>query len=493
MIEILGTRLIAPYFGSSIYVWSALILVTMVALALGYWLGGLWADKHPQLSTLCAILLGAGIFTFLLPWLSTPLLSRLFGGGLVAMVLISAFVLFTPSLFLLGVVSPFVVRLRSLSREQIGLTVGSIYAVSTLGSIFGALLAGFILIPVFGVKKLFFLAALPLILLAAWGFKRSGHRKAAIIALIILLLPLLGLFWPAAAHQTPRFNFLHRPRISLLESRDSQYASLKVVRVQSPIAVNLCLLMDGIMQTAVMKNQIISRGDSLKIGNRLELLPFFNPNGRKALLIGLGGGLQARILGNYGIKVDAVEIDPQVAKLARKYFGFQGPCAIEDGRYYLRKTHEKYDFIVVDVLQGESLANYLFSGEMYDLCRRHLNPGGVLALNSLGWPGRSRVSDIIEHTLNRQFPWVKVYQSLAQDTPQVVTFFASNSPLQARPYGWGVSPGLLAQAENLRYYPVPTKQLITDYNNPAASEWAFLAYEWRKQNRRFFSSAVWDY
>lgn len=492
VIEISGTRLIAPYFGSGIYVWSALILVTMVGLALGYWRGGALADRRPHLTSLAWVLFLSGIATFLLPLLSKPLLGLLFGGPLVLMTLFSAFLLFTVPLFLLGMITPLTVRLKSEDKKPIGLTVGKIYAVSTLGSVAGALLAGFILIPLLGVKKLFFLTALPLLLIAFWGFLKAGDRRGRILTALACLLPLLGLFWPAP-HPKPQFNYLNRPQVSLLASRDSQYANLKVIRVKTPLAVNLCLLMDGVMQTAVMKGQTIERGDSLRIGNKLELLPFFNPQARSCLLIGLGGGLQAKILGNYPLKIRAVEIDPGVVKLARYYFGCRAACAVADGRYYLLKHREKYDLIVLDALQGDSLANCLFSSEMYGLCRERLKPGGVLAVNSLGNPGKSPVSALIASTLGKEFPFVRAYRSLQADTPQIVTFFASASPLALKTGSWGVEPGLLAEAESFAFTPTQTGKIITDNYNPAAGEWAQLAYQWRGQNRNFFTPGVWDY
>lgn len=156
LIELVGTRIINPFFGSGIYVWSALISITLASLAIGYWIGGIIADKRPALSTLNFMFLFIGVVMIPVPFISGNIMtecSMLFGsigGGLC-----SAMVLFSPSLIMLGMIPPITIRLRATLVETIGVTSGKLYAISTIGSLGGTLGTGFFLIPVIGNKENF--------------------------------------------------------------------------------------------------------------------------------------------------------------------------------------------------------------------------------------------------------------------------------------------------------------------------------------------------
>src|SRR5678809_666061 len=118
-LEILGTRILGPFYGVSLYLWSALISVTLAALSVGYWLGGRWADRDPRPRHLALLLGGAGIWMMLVPVIRTPLLDLTESLGLQAAVLATSTVLFFPPLALLGMVSPFVIRMRTQSIDQV--------------------------------------------------------------------------------------------------------------------------------------------------------------------------------------------------------------------------------------------------------------------------------------------------------------------------------------------------------------------------------------
>jgi predicted membrane-bound spermidine synthase len=146
VIELLGTRLIAPFYGASLYVWSSLISVTMIALAVGYFLGGRWADRA-QRTGLSLIIALAALFTLLIPWAVRPVLLATDSLGLRGGAFASALVLFFPSLALLGMVGPFAIKLATSQLAGVGSSSGSVYAVSTVGSVVGTLLLGFFLFP----------------------------------------------------------------------------------------------------------------------------------------------------------------------------------------------------------------------------------------------------------------------------------------------------------------------------------------------------------
>ena len=158
-LEILGSRLLSPYFGNSIFVWGSLISVFLAALSTGYYLGGKLADKKPDCKTLALILLIPGILIFVLPFVYGKINGVIFNYnlGVRANPLIASMILFfIPSSFL-GAVSPFVIRMTTKSVETVGNTAGTVYSISTLGSIFGTLFTAFYLIPSIGIKTIGFL------------------------------------------------------------------------------------------------------------------------------------------------------------------------------------------------------------------------------------------------------------------------------------------------------------------------------------------------
>ena len=164
VIELLGTRLIAPFYGASLYVWTSLISVTLIALALGYYLGGIWADRTRfGLSLIIAL---SGLLTLIIPGLVGPVLLATDPLGLRLGSFISTLILFSPSLIMLGMVGPFAVKLATSTLSDVGTSTGSIYAVSTVGSVVGTLFLGFYLFPIIGSREIFVGVGIALLLLS---------------------------------------------------------------------------------------------------------------------------------------------------------------------------------------------------------------------------------------------------------------------------------------------------------------------------------------
>ena len=195
IIELTGTRILAPYFGSGIYTWSALIAVTLAALALGYAFGGRLADRLPRADILYNLCLAAGLWTLSTPILANPLLSSLVDiTDIRIALLISSCILYFPNLFLLGAVVSFVIRLIARQGETAGSVSGRVFAVSTAGSLFGALATGFILIPNFGVQAIFTFCGTLLIILALLGNFRPKFIGyiLVLISIVVSILLLTG-------------------------------------------------------------------------------------------------------------------------------------------------------------------------------------------------------------------------------------------------------------------------------------------------------------
>ena len=187
-LEIVGSRLLAPHFGNSVYVWGSLISVFLIALSLGYWVGGHLADRKPFLSILSALCVVVAALIFIIPWIGHPLCQYLLdaGFGEQSGPLAAASLLFLPPSFLLGMISPFSVRITAKDVQSIGRASGSLYALSTIGSIIGTLSTTFVLIPLVGVSWILKCLGITMALLPIVLALLARQKKNIVVASIVI-------------------------------------------------------------------------------------------------------------------------------------------------------------------------------------------------------------------------------------------------------------------------------------------------------------------
>jgi spermidine synthase len=417
-VEILGARLIGPFYGGSLYLWSTLISVTLGALSLGYFLGGRWADRGPRLGRLCTLLGGAGLWITVMPWIRHPILAATESMGLRGAVLIAAITLFFPPLTLLGMVSPYAVRLKTTSLDVVGRAAGELYAISTLASVAAALGTGFILIPAVGAGRLMFLTGCTLIVTALIGGALARARTAPVIIVMAAATA-------AALFVTPEERA--NPQAGLIAITQSPYAEIRVVDVD-----NLRLmLIDGMVHTEVDARTLDSHSSYVDV---LELAAGFYESPGRMLLVGLGGGSLAKRFTANDWKVDAVEIDTTVTRIARSYFGLRPSEAHVyhmDGREFLMEHEDVYDLIIIDAFGSSSIPFQLVSREAFAECRARLAPNGVIALNAIAVGWRDKLVRSLAATLSQEFDHVVVLP-MAEPPDQLgnVILFASNRALE---------------------------------------------------------------
>lgn len=401
VIEVLGSRVIGPFFGVSLFVWTALITVTMVALAAGYWAGGLLSGRGRSADLLYGLIAGAGAGALAVPLIKQTVLVAAVGLGLRTGALASAMVLFGPSLFCLGCVSPLLVRIAAREIRTVGRTAGRLYALSTLGSVAGTVLTGFLLIAWLGVDRIFLLTGGSLLLLGcSWLFFR--HRWAA---LPLLLFPLAWVAVEVNAGAQPLGD-----GVSSLERVETFYGTLRVVDRVSPEQHRRELLIDGQLQGA------LDMRSGLPLSPIMYFLAFLppsvNPAGRDCLVVGLGAGLVPRWYAGLGGHTEVVEINPEVVRLARERFDFppQIPVTVTDAREFLARPGRRYDFLILDVFNGDTTPDHLLSLEAFRLAKSRLAPGGVLALNAAGsLRHETAMTRSILRTLREVFATVEAY------------------------------------------------------------------------------------
>jgi spermidine synthase len=375
-VEILGTRILGPFYGVNLFLWSALISVTLIALSIGYLIGGRWADKGPKIERLCYLLIGAGLWLLFLPILKRPLLNLAEPLGLRLAVLTAAFILFTPPLTLLGMVSPYAIKLRASNMGEVGRTAGDLYALSTIASVIAAILTGFVLIPNVGVARLVAVIGLVLIITAVLGLliQRRSSSQRVVAGSLLLACPFTWFILP---------QDLPAPDKGLLAIEQSPYAEIRVVEDD----LYRYLLIDGGTHTIVDPDTWETFFPYAAVAD----IPreFFDRPG-DMLLIGLGGGSVVKNYHKAGWEVTGIEIDPTVIDMAYEYFGLEaseGEIICQDGRQFLLGTQEKYEIIVMDAFGSSSIPFHLATKESFGLIAEHLEEDGILTINleSMGW------------------------------------------------------------------------------------------------------------
>ncbi len=400
--EIAAARLLAPYFGASTVVWANTIGVVLVALSVGYWLGGRVADRHPHMRGLCLLVLAAALLIALVPFAARPFLGfsvdafdQVSVGGFAGS-LFGVLILVAAPVTLLGAAAPWAARLAVADVDRSGEVVGRLYATSTAGSLLGTMLAALLLIPLLGTQRTFLVFALALALVGATGLGRRFLIAPALLALT-LLLP-VGTIKGASEGRV------------LYEAETTQeYARV----LERPDGTRVLELNEG---QAVHS---LYRPGSFLTGNYWDghlVLPFAtSPRapGRIAIL-GNGAGTVARAFGHFfpATVVDAVEIDPELTELGRRFFDLRNArmrTYAEDARPWLRRSEGDYDSIIVDAYRQPYIPFYLATREFFELTRERLAPGGSVILNVGHPPDSDELERVLGETMAAAFPDVRRY------------------------------------------------------------------------------------
>lgn len=404
VVQVMGSRVIGPFFGVSLFVWTSLITVTLVALALGYGFGGYLSDRYSDPKYLYILIMIAGGLILLVPAIQATVLKLCVPLGLRTGAFTSTLILFGPAFFLLGCVSPYLVKIAASQLRNLGAVVGGLYALSTIGSTVGTIVTGFVLVALLGVNKIFLVSGVLLISLSAGYFIIFRKQWAAAAAIV---LPFL-LYHP--------FEFTSKKladgsELSIVEHTESFYGTLKVVDSKSAAGKHSRYMMiDSMIQGGMDMN------NSLSIYNYnyyLQFVPYMlYPNGKNCLVIGLGAGLVPSWYEQQGVSCDIVDIDEQVVRLAKEHFDFKntGEIFAEDGRYFLSSTDKRYDYAILDVFNGDITPAHLLSKEALELQKNRLTEKGILAVNLIGsLVEETYMTASVVKTMEQVFDQVEVY------------------------------------------------------------------------------------
>lgn len=388
-LELLAARVLAPAMGNSIFVWGSVISSVMIALSLGYWLGGILADRVGTRS-LGPVIGAAGLLTVASPLLARAVLGPAAGlGPRLGPLAASTAIFFAPSL-LLAMVSPLVVRAAATRGiEHVGKAAGGLYAVSTAGSILGTLATSFWLIPVLQVEPLIVGIGMLLFVVAlgTLGISAGDDRPGGAAAGIAWIAPVVGVSVIGLVAGAAVMALVTRPEPvdsageQVLFKRETQYHRITVTEAGGTRSLRF----DKTRQTAVD----VATGYESRIlyPDYFHVAVAARPDARRVLVLGLGGGATTkRFWRDYPrVRVDSVDIDPVVLDVAERYFALPRDGRLRyfvgDARRYVQTTKDRYDIVVVDAYYADSLPFHLTTTEFFGEMDGVLEPGGVVVYN----------------------------------------------------------------------------------------------------------------
>lgn len=439
-IELCSAKILSPYFGTSIYVWAAVLGITLTALMVGYYLGGFLSAKTKKLNLIFWLMLIAGCLLTLTPIISKVVLPITINFNLLLGTVVSLMSFLFLPLVLFGATSPLLINFLTKQAEESGKSSGTVYSISTLGGIITTFLVGFYMLPVFGIQKtLYFyglLVVVSSIVIAGltrnlrWWVKPTmtttqsndeslGNNKMMFLFLAVALLS---------------YNFKPKNNPEIIYQSDGILGELKVVDRMYGGGKNYReMMVNNISQTMMDKEN-----PTVSYWNYVGVLTYnleSYSKGKKALLLGLGGGTLYKQLQQKGFEVDVVEIDERIEKVAKKYFYIEKELnvVVDDARHFIRTTNKKYDVVIYDLYHSETPPVHIMTNEAFAEIKNMLNPDGVLVVNFYGFLAgkRGRAARSIYKTLLSQQFDVRLFATEGEENQRNLLFVCGKSELNA--------------------------------------------------------------
>jgi spermidine synthase/uncharacterized membrane protein len=458
--ELAAGRLIGNVFGTSNLVWASIIGLILIYLSLGYSLGGKWADKNPTAGAMYRILAWGAFTIGLVPYIAGPVLKyaatafEALSVGIMAGSFIAVLILFSVPITLLGMISPFAIRLLVDDTSKSGQTSGQIYAISTLGSFIGTFLPTLVTIPTIGTKLTFFVFGLFLLFVALIGLAKFASRREM---LKLIWMPIILMIVAAlSAGQALKNN------TGQVYETESAY---NYIQVQEQNGYTLLRLNDG------QGVHSMYHPDTLNYGGPWEQFlvgPYFYANRKpqdvkRMAIVGLAAGTAARqasaVYGN--IPIDGFELDEKIVEVGQKYFGLNLPnltVHIGDGRLNLERSQYKYDIIAVDAYRPPYIPPHMTTQEFFGIVASHLTDDGVLTINVGSVPGDRRLIDGLATTIGTVFPSIHI-----MDIPGTLNtmIFATKQPTARENF----SANLVALASDPNVHPLLVSAMAATFAN----------------------------
>ncbi len=424
--EMLGSRYLNPYFGSGIYTWASLISTVLFALTVGYFIGGSLADRAPSPAVLAGTVILGSIYLLVLPSFAQGILDFVLGSidDIRAGSLISSLALMFFPVALLGMYSPFAIRLLLRSERHSGRVSGAVYGISTAGSIVGTLGTTFLLIPAMGSRNITLtLGAIGVLSgLALLALTRLNRATASFLtAIAVATLAFSGCRADALIDDSVRADMLKRAngRIAHIET---EYNDIFITKRHTQLLMSFQV--KGWDYTESVANLLDPDDLPLRYAQVMTIAAVYPEAVRKILMLGLGGGSISTYLGRFmpETEITVIEVNPGVIAAAKTYFGLRESARMRlragDGRVFLTRNSELYDLVLLDAYRGGYVPFHLLTREFYALVRQRLEPGGAVAFNI--HDGTKLYASTVR-TLREVFPALDLYPTGLGETIAVAS------------------------------------------------------------------------
>lgn len=421
--ELVASRLLAPTIGSSTYVWTSVIGVIIAALSLGYTVGGILADKRVQIVDIAYLLLvGACCMLatiFMADSILTLIADHIYDARLQG--LTASLILFMPASFLMGMISPYLVRLRTVSVASTGRSVASLSALNAIGGIMGTFCAGFLFFGYIGARET--VGVLSLLLIGvSWCIEPKKNLQMRFLVVALAALLAINAYAPKA-----KANGID------IDTPSAHYQVVDGTYKGEPVRV----LSTG---PYAAQSGIYLERDGLVFAYAKEVASIVRQAPKKASVLVLGGGTFT--LPDYFSKqypashIDVVEIDPKLLDIAKEHFGYKPGNNIghifQDARSYLNQTTKSYDIIMVDVYGDSSIPFSVTTSEYVAQLSKHLSTGGIVIANVIASPDKtcSPIVGSIHATYRQTFSHGRVFATGDWNSPtkqNVVAVYTNKS------------------------------------------------------------------
>jgi predicted membrane-bound spermidine synthase len=371
--EISGARILAPFFGSSLHVWSSVMAITLAGLASGYFLGGKLSRRENRERILLYVLIAAACCLCSMTFMGRIFYLTGMYLPLIPAVVVSVFLLLFPAMLCMGATSPLIISILTKELSESGANSGKIYAVSTLGGILATFLCGFYLLPEFGVSATLIGFALAMALVSLLVFIRPYPRTPALMLLFVCGLTAYSF---VRAPKNPYLVYEEEGILGRLEIREEPSRENASVMIRK-------LLINTIVQTEMNTDTKASVSEYVRL---LEHNLDYFPKG-KVLVLGLGGGVVANMLASHGYSVTGVEFDQRIIEMSKRFFYLDASVTpvCDDARHYINSASGKWKVILFDIFKAEEQPAHVITKESLEQLKSKLDTNAVVLINTHGY------------------------------------------------------------------------------------------------------------
>lgn len=489
--ELVGAKMLAPFFGTSLHIWAAVLGLTLGGLTLGYFFGGRLSKRFMGDSRLLYwVLIAAGLFLVLMPLSSQVIMEATINMNLQTGAIISLSVFMVPPLICMGMVSPIIINLLTTAAGSAGNNAGNVYAISTLGGILFTFLMGFYIIPTFGISTPVVIAGSALALLPAILLLQAKQYLST-----FCLAALFGLSaWTYSSPPSYPENY------NVLYESEGILGQVKVVDHPS-----YGITEDARMGRGLIVNNTLQTYAGIAYDLQYSIWTWANyfptaasiyPKGSKVLLLGLGGGTIVKQFGRLGFEVDVVEIDKRIWDVSVDFFNMDPATnvVIDDARHYIKTTDKKYDIVVFDTFLSESVPEHLLTMEGFADTRRILAADGMIMANFYGFIDgeKGKAARSVYKTFIESGFATEILATPGEAESRNLIFLASNKKKDFSKTAKYVEPGL-PEINNLYHHildsntiDVDDVEVLTDHRPRLSKLYAAAAMSWKKSYNQYY-------